>query len=331
MFQFFKNRKSTEENDVLLEEMKKLNASILSLLAQNEQFNRDNVGENDGLLQAMKDLNKNILYVYRQNGKLLQEMKTLNASVLSLLAQNEQLWKSQRSTQEKNGADGAGESGRATEKKEEYTPYKKGNMSKPRDFFDSPPERALEGYLDNICSRYDLGRNFSIRILAHQPLGNYTKETKIIQVNRRNKEMHFDFLIEIRKRKKGFSDTAGHFPVLAIELNGGTHDEPEQIERDEYKKGACEALKLPLIVIRYKEEYFTQEEIEKRYLADIMKNIFISMFRLALKNEDVKQYGSLLEQERTNILNKYSPIDKFPGIDRYVEEAYNDICEEVLK
>ena len=355
MFKFFRNQECTEEKGKLLQEMQNLNGSVLVLLEQidqirSQQSNQKGIEKNDGLLQAVTQLNKNIGYLYLQNEKLLQEMQKLNAkkgnddllremqklneSVLALLAQNQQLWRQQnngqKSEQKEMDGDDAGESGQADGSKKEYTSYEKGKMSKPKDFFDSPPERILESYLDNICSRYDLGRNFSIRILVHQPLGNYTKETKIIQVNRRNKEMHFDFLIEARKWKwgKGFSNMAGHFPLLAIELNGGTHDEPEQMERDEYKRGACEELKIPLIVIRYEEGHFTQEDIEKRYLAEIMTSVFVSIFHLFLKNEDVNQYSKLLEQEKNNILQKYSPIEKFPAIDRYVQVAYTYVCNE---
>lgn len=38
MLKFFKSRGSAEENDNLLQEMQKLNGSVLSLLVQNQQL-----------------------------------------------------------------------------------------------------------------------------------------------------------------------------------------------------------------------------------------------------------------------------------------------------
>lgn len=256
---------------------------------------------------------------------LLKEIKQLNNNICCLIEQNMQLLGNQNdaknSLQSENG-----KKQQYLQEEKKYTSFEKGKMSEPKEFFDSAPEKVLESYLDNIFSRYKLGLNFSIRIVPHQPLSNYVQKTHIEQVNLRNTFMHIDFLVEIRKWKgrKGFGDRAGHFPVLAIELNGKTHEKEVQRERDEYKRGVCAKLNIPFVAIEYQERRFTQEYIENIYLQKIMTDIFMSIFNLSLMNEDIKQYSKLLGREKRDILQKY-PIDKFPEIHRYVQDAYDSV------
>ncbi|MCI8770013.1 MAG: DUF2726 domain-containing protein [Lachnospiraceae bacterium] len=263
-------------------------------------------------------------------GNLLQEMKHLNQNITCLINQNAQLLDRrndvQYSGQKKRETVNQGGFRQSVQEEKKYTSYAKGQMSKPKSFFDSPAEKVLEGYLDNIFNKYKLGLNFSIRIVPHQPLSNYVQKTHIEQVNLRNTFMHIDFLIEVRKWKKGkdLDDMSGHFPILAIELNGRTHEKEEQRERDEYKRGVCARLNIPFVAIEYQEGHFTQKDIEAAYLQKIMTDIFMSIFNLSLMNEDIKQYSKLLGREKRDILQKY-PIDKFPEIHRYVQDAYDSV------
>lgn len=142
--------------------------------------------------------------------------------------------------------------------------------------------------------------------------------------------MHFDFLLEMRKTWKGEkSDSmAGHFPLLVIELNGKTYNQEEQKERDEYKRGVCEKLKLPIIFIKYDEKRFSQEDLETDYLGQILIDIFKSVLKLSIKNKSAANRSKLLEQTQDEILEKYSIYD-FPDVHYYVHEAYNQCLKEL--
>lgn len=199
-----------------------------------------------------------------------------------------------------------------------------GSFCNPKSFFDSPAERILEGYLDQICYRYNLGVNLGIRIITHQPVSNYIQKTNIKPVDTRNAFMHFDFLFEIRKIKGCTDERAGHFPLLAIELNGKTHDQEEQIERDEYKRGICSKLRIPLMVIRYQEEHFTQKDIEELYLEDILTDIFISIFMLYSSG---RYFQAILDAVKRNILAKY-PENEFPEIHKCLNEAHRIVVND---
>ncbi len=142
-----------------------------------------------------------------------------------------------------------------------YSEYEKGKMCTPRDYYDSPYERILEECLMNIHKKYELGKLY-IRLLAHQPVSNYIQEVKgKLGVNIKNKGRHFDFLFELRTDFSSLCKTcegkyvkkkehAGHFPLLAIELDGSQHKEdPEQIKRDQYKNGLCNRLDISIIRI----------------------------------------------------------------------------------
>lgn len=143
----------------------------------------------------------------------------------------------------------------------EYSEYEKGRMCTPRDYFDSPFEQILEECLMNIHKKYELGKLY-IRLLTHQPVSNYIQEVKRKPgVNIKNKGRHFDFLFELRTNFSSLCTTcegkyvnekakAGHFPLLAIELDGSQHKEdPEQIKRDQYKNGLCNRLDISIIRI----------------------------------------------------------------------------------
>lgn len=251
--------------------------------------------ELDSLMQSINQLNENISQLIWQNSELLNE-KNAKRSV----------------------------SGDFGQQNKQYTSYEKGYMSKAKDFFDSPAEHILEGYLDVILSKYKLGYYFGIRVVAHQPLCNYVQQTKIKKVNERNAFMHFDFVFEWRRPVKGkiTDNMAGHFPLLVIELNGKTHEQEEQKERDEYKRGVCAKLNIPCIAIQYQKEQFKQEDIEKVYLQEIMTGIFMSIYHWSLINADISKYSSLLAKEKTSILNKY-PKDEFPEMHLWVNQAYD--------
>lgn len=257
------------------------------------------------LIEKINTTDDAIKYLIDQNTKILEEQKELQ-----MLIKNSTLPKPIDMTKNKK-----------------YSSYEKGAFNTPKvNFFDSPAEKQLEKYLDHICKKYDLGANWGIRVLSHQPLINYVESTTIKAVNSRNALMHFDFLFEERKLKDNdiANDKAGHIPLLAIELDGKTHDTYEQIERDDYKKGACDKLNLHLIRIKYNEDCFTFDQIETHYLCEIMTYLFVSMFNLTAKYKTTNSntITELLKVKCDEILSKY-PNNQFPEVQQFVKNAYN--------
>lgn len=108
---------------------------------------------------------------------IIQKLSQLNENISYLLAQNAQFLKNYSGTQSSENLANA-EMPNFTTKSKEYSSFEKGNMSKPKSFFDSPAEQILEGYLDKICKKYSLGPNFGIRIVPHQPLTNYVEKQR---------------------------------------------------------------------------------------------------------------------------------------------------------
>ncbi|MCI8670162.1 MAG: hypothetical protein HFI34_11705 [Lachnospiraceae bacterium] len=203
----------------------------------------------------------------------------------------------------------------------EYSEYKKGEMCTPRDYYDSKWESILEEYLITIHKKYELGKLY-IRLLTHQPISNYIEEVKGKKgVNIKNKGRHFDFLFELRKNFNSLCTTcegkyvkeqekAGHFPLLAIELDGPPHREnPEQIKRDQYKNGLCNKLDISIIRIPLtlpKKEKDFLEEI-KVYEKEIVQGIFDAIFQ-QIYDDDRKECSNEL-------------IKKYPQFTSFIEEA----------
>lgn len=287
----------------------------------------------EDLSQKVTQLSDTISTLLIQNSKILEEQSRLRSLIKTdtlsdLLMQNSKIIEEQsklRSLIETTASPVPEEK----ETNKNYTSYEKGTFNKPKEnFFDSPAEKILEKYFNRICQKYNLGLNWGIRLLAHQPLINYVEMTNIKAVNNRNAFMHFDFLFEARNLKdyKTIDDKSGHFPLLAIELDGKFHNSDEQKERDSYKQGVCDKLKLHLIRIRYDEENFTLENIEAEYLKEIMTYLFVSIFdftivyKYIVKEKNIK----LLNEKRDEIIQKY-PSSQFPEVEQYINDAY-EIC-----
>ncbi len=259
----------------------------------------------DSLLQEINQINNSISILIDQNLKIFDEQAKLRLMIDSCISPKTN----------------------DTTEKSIYSSYEKGTFNTAKEnFFDSPAEKLLEKYLNRICQKYDLGLNWGIRVLSHQPLINYVEMTAIKAVNNRNAFMHFDFLFEARKLKGNdrTGDKAGHFPLLAIELDGKTHYTDKQKERDNYKKGVCNKLNLHLIHIKYDEKDFTSEQLEAKYLDEIMTYLFVSIFDLSVKqtyisNTNVKE---LVKEKRNEILAKY-PKNEFPELQECIDGAYS--------
>lgn len=163
-----------------------------------------------------------------------------------------------------------------------FTDYQKGKFSKQKSsVYDSPDEKRLDDILYSIINDYQLGKNFGVRVLVQQPLANYVealdqnnKKGEINKkINNKNRWTRFDFIIEIRK---------DHQPLLAIELDGPSHNSEEQKRRDEYKNGACDALNLPLIRIPYGED---NTKIDNDFIKDNYEEQIIKKIIFALKKK----------------------------------------------
>lgn len=282
------------------------------------------------LSQKVTQLSDTISALLIQNSKILEEQTKLRSLIKTdtlsvLLIQNSKILEEQSKLRSLIETDTSS----ASEEKEinkNYTSYEKGTFNKRKEnFFDSPAEKILEKYFNRICQKYNLGLNWGIRLLAHQPLINYVEMTNIKAVNNRNALMHFDFLFEARNLTdyKTIDDKSGHFPLLAIELDGKFHNSEDQKERDSYKQGACDKLKLHLIRIKYDEENFTLENIEAEYLREIMTYLFVSIFdftivyKYIVKEKNVK----LLNEKRDEIIKKY-PSSQFPEVEQFINDAY---------
>lgn len=149
---------------------------------------------------------------------------------------------------------------------------------------DNIGEHALDEILTEMLKKFDLGKNYGIRVLVQQPLSNYVQILSSDDygyfmssyLNNKNQWTKFDFLIEYRQN---------HAPLLAIELDGPIHrgESPEdrkQQERDKYKDGACDALGIPILRIQYEDSLkITAEEIQEHYQAEILSKIFNSLFK----------------------------------------------------
>lgn len=218
-----------------------------------------------------------------------------------------------------------------------YSSYQKGYFSKPKPFFDSPAESELEYALDELLSKLQLYK-IGIRLLAHQPIGNYVKEIDIKQVNIRNKSMHFDFLLEIRKdfnvffpQNKNlyrFSSKEGHIPLLAIELDGKSHSDAEQIERDKYKNGVCKGLKISMLRIPYASNYFYNKDIDNQEFYQNRLNNYIDE---TYRNEIIqKLFLALFDQIPSTKLAwcKCYSMEQLPEIADLIEQTYDEFYEK---
>lgn len=221
--------------------------------------------------------------------------------------------------------------------KKEYSSYEKGTFNTPKEFFfDSPAEKQLENYLNYICKHYSLGEKWGIRLLSHQPVINYVEilptegahAEKLKAVNAKNALMHFDFLFEARQSNLWGNivtdEKAGHYPLLAIELDGMLHNTEKQINRDEYKQGLCDKIGLPLIRIKYTGEDFTLEKIAAEYSDTILECLFSSLLNLYLKLKKIyllQNKLDFLEEKSRYIQNEYSE-DTFPEVHEIVSNAY---------
>lgn len=231
-----------------------------------------------------------------------------------------------------------------SESKEKYSPYEKGTFNASKEnFFDSPAEKILEQYLNSICQKYSLGQKRGVRLLSHQPLINYIEvipvnginAEKLKAVNTKNALMHFDFLFEIRHIKSGggngSEDKSGHYPLLAIELDGKFHHTDKQRERDEYKQGVCDKIGLPLIRIDYTGENFTTDNIEADYLENILVHLFSSILDLNLRFKNIYHKETkriVLEEQKDQLQNDY-PEEIFPELSKYINSAYNKSLEKL--
>lgn len=265
---------------------------------------KKNKNKYDILLQNITHISDTMLELLKQNSKILEEQAELR-----LLMNTATPTSSDEIT-----------------KRKKYTSYEKGTFNKPKaHYFDSPAEKVLEKFLNHICQKYELGKNWGIRLLSHQPLINYVEMTTIKTVNSRNALMHFDFLFEARKLKdnEAADDRDGHFPLLAIELDGKSHDAEEQKERDSYKQGICDKLHLPLIRIKYDEEDFSLKKFEAQYTGKILTSLFASMFNQSLSHKNLENEAKieLLTAKQNEILAKY-PNCQFPEIQQFVNDAF---------
>ena len=220
----------------------------------------------------------------------------------------------------------------------EYKPYDDKMKIELRSFFDSPAESELEYALDEIIYNFSLSK-IGIRLLAHQPLGNYVKETNFKKYNIRNKLMHFDFLFEIRKDFNNFENRAkrslnryssqeGHIPLLAIELDGKSHSDAEQIERDKYKDSACEKLKISMLRIPYDSNYFYANDVDNQEFYQRRLNNYIDE---AYRNEIIqKLFLALFDQIPSTKLAwcKCYSMEQLPEIADLIEEAYNEFYKK---
>ena len=249
----------------------------------------------ESLKTIINEKNQQIEALKTKNNELIQELETLNIKKMEFLNQHHKYIIENNVHTEKVQK-------KKTSSVSEYKPYDDNIKIELRTFFDSPAESELEYALDEIIYNLNLSK-IGIRLLAHQPLGNYVKETSFKKYNIRNKLMHFDFLFEIRKDFNNFETRAkrslnryssqeGHIPLLAIELDGKSHNDDEQIERDKYKDSACEKLKISMLRIPYDSYYFYNKDddnqefyqrrlnnyIDETYRNEIFQKLFLALF-----------------------------------------------------
>ncbi|MEX2411919.1 MAG: DUF2726 domain-containing protein [Candidatus Paceibacterota bacterium] len=88
----------------------------------------------------------------------------------------------------------------------------------------------------------------------------------------RSKRMHFRGKVKSRHIDFVLCDKKNYTPVLAIELNGSSHDSKKQKEIDRFKMKALQDAGLPFLSVKYS-KYYNQESLENEILNAIKPKI----------------------------------------------------------